>query len=1278
MIKKFILLIVCFIGVLGWSQNIKFQNFETNYGLSNNSVLDIENDKDGGLWIATWDGLNYYDGYTFTVFKHDIDNSNSIAGNYITKIIKDASNNIWILTKDAKISRYTGNKQFKNYTFNKNSKDIFKSKKGNIVVATTDSYYEFINGQFQKSDKSSILIKDLKPLKNILLDKYPNIIINDILKDKTGNIWCATRKNGLFVIINNLKSINDHQIEQYTQDPYSIYSFNSNEIETLNEDVFGNIWLGLKDGGISMAYTNSDKIFSIAPHPQKFPNIPNETLRAITKDLKGKIWLGYYTKGLYYYNSTTKTYNKFKIKESIEKPDWDRVRSLFSASDGTVWVGTYAGVINIKKNGNYFLYNAETISELPNNRNYDFYEDNNKQLWIACWGGVAKFNLKTNKFETFKGQKLVSNYHIRSIKTIDNELIIGTENNGIKLLNLVKGELQSLKVQKILSLYHKNEKPLNDIGNNKSNKLIDIKNGELQTINTNEGLLSNSVYSIYKDKQTNYYWIATLGGISVYDKKKGVVKNISEKEGLPSQLVYGLLVHKNNIWASTTKGIAVIDKKSFQVKVFYPNGGWQTSEFSEGAYYKDPKGMLFFGGINGVSYFNPSNIEFDNFKPKIKLLVDGKENYASFIEKRFRNNRLEIVLTPISFPKENIKNIYYKLEGKDKDWNLLSTQKKVNYNNLVSGNYRFLIKEKENSSTVFFSLNIKKVFYKTISFYVLLSIFILITVVILIYLKNRTTFVQKKKLEDLILARTQVIENQKKDLVVVNSKLDEKNKEILLQKEKLLKLHNNLKNEDFEVEKFKTFVLSEFQEPISKIIKTSSTLKENSEAQQNLIQQSSKLVNLISEWNYLNNIKDIGPVKISVVNLFPVLKNSIEKLKKALQTNKVNFNCVIDTTVDWVETDILRFRLLLQYFFNDISKYSDSESNVHIKIDHNKNFLTVKLRSNSTTLKSNWDSIFHYSPYFKALEVLLFDLNGTFVNDNILNKEFKVAIKLPLEVINPELKLSETISWKHFNQKDDLDASKKNILIFSEEENYATANQILEHQNYNLIFENSVSNLTSAIKQIHIDIIVFYQAIFSKELLHFLTDINTEESNKKKTPMIYISEDISYQLQEQSIEFGIDTLIQLPASESFITKKITSLITKKFIAIEDHKFQEKIFNILTDKEAITTSNDKLLKRSLETIKKELHNPSFNVEMLVEILGISRIKCYRLFKETLKQSPSDIITSLRLQKAEALLKNKKLNISEISFECGYNDPKYFARSFKKYFGKSPKEFKEQYY
>ncbi|QSB29263.1 two-component regulator propeller domain-containing protein [Flavobacterium sp. CLA17] len=1228
MLKR--LFVLCFITVHSFGQQIKFENFTTNQGLSNNSVLDIENDSGGGLWIATWDGLNYYDGHKFKSFKHNVTDARTISSDYITKLKKDNGGFIWLITKEGNVNKYSGNGEFVKFNFKSIPKDIHLSQKGNIVVQTNTSYYEFQNEAFIPIPHNAVKKTDLNNLKKILLKEYPKLIINDVLKDKSGNFWYATRDNGLYIISNDA---NKKTIEHFTSDLYQSYSFNSNEIETLHQDDFGNIWLGQKDGGLSMAYTGSEKINTIIPHPRKNPNLPTETIRAITKDPKGKTWLGYYTNGLYYYNQQKHTYEKYVIKESDLNPDWERVRSLFTASDGTIWVGTYKGIIRISGT-KYTCYEAEKIKELPNNRSYSIYEDQNKQLWIGCWGGLAKFNLKTEKFESFKGQKALEKYHVRCVKKSKQDLILATENNGVIIFNPDTNKIYQISKQ--------------------------------------QGILGNSVYSVLIDKTTENYWIASLGGVSIFNKEKRLIKNITEAEGLPSHMVYGLLDNGDRIWISTTKGIASIDKKTFKITFYNPNHGWQAPEFSEGAYYQDKNGLLFFGGVSGLNYFNPNKIHCANPNVKIKLIVDGNENYLPVIEKSFADNELEIEITPIVFPKESKSEIYYKLEGRDKNWILLQDSKKIEYANLASGNYSFLIKQGEKgvAKPLLFTLHISKAFYETILFYILISGCILLSCILLIYYKNKTAAAQQRELEEKIRTRTAVIENQKKDLEAINQKLDEKNTQISEQKEKLLKLHSKLKNEDFEIEKFKTFMLSEFQDPIAKIIKISSTQKKDNEAQRDLLLESGKLADLISGWNYLSYVKDIGAIRKSAINLFPVLKNSIEKLKKELQHNQVNLSCEIDNVAHFVNIDVLRLKLLLQYFFNDISKYSEADSTLNIEIGYENNFLKITVISDSIILKNNWYNILHYSPYFKALHVLLEDLKGEFFDNS--EEKFESTLQIPLELAAENLKTKETISWKHFNEQDQFSLDKELFLVFSDQSDYTAANQVLENSNYHLLFENSVANLNSAIKQINFSALVFYQATFSKELIYFL------DSNRKmlgfKMPIIYISEDINYELHEQLLELGIDTLIQLPASASFITKKIASLIDKNKEILQENKMQQKIFEILTEDDPLITNNDKLVKQALEIIKKELQDPSFNVETLVENLEISRVKCYRIFKETLNQSPSDVITSFRLQKAEILLKTKKLNISEISFECGYNDPKYFARSFKKYFGKSPKEYK----
>ncbi len=1235
MMKRLIVLIIYLIIYFGNAQQIKFQNFTTEDGLSNNSVADIENDKNGALWIATWDGLNYFDGHTFKAFKHNSSNLKSIASNYLLAIEKDANNTIWIFSNEGTVSKYIGNDQFENFKFDGIPNDIMLSNDGLILVQIDSVYYEYKDSSFKLSEKLPVNNKDEGNLKKILLSKHPTVKINDVYKDDKGNIWFATRSDGVYIIPNHTGNLQNNQIEHYTYDLYNPYSFNSNEVEKIHEDIFGNVWLAQKDGGLSMAYSGSENITSIIPHPLKFPHLPNETIRAITKDENGVIWIGYYNDGLYYFDTESQCYKKYFLNTLKNNQDWDRIRSLYTASDGSVWAGTYAGLLRIKNN-NYISYKASDNSELPNNRNYSIYEDNDEQLWIACWGGLAKFNLKEDVFEIFEGQEYFKNLNIRCVKKNKDEIIVGTEANGVFIYN--------------------------------------IKTKELEQITVENGLLGNSIYAVFKDDGNNTYWIASLGGISILNKEKKLIKNITENDGLPSHMVYGILKNKDQYWLSTTKGIAVIHKNTFNVIEYNPSEGWQASEFSEGAYYQDKKGLLFFGGVNGLNYFNPNNLKPKNTKTSFNIIVDGNENFLSHIDKKHSDNGIVIEINPIKFPKNTANKIYYKLVGSDDDWLLLKEPKKINYQNLKSGNYTFYIKNKNLRDFEVFKLTINKPFYASTFFYILIVFTILIIVLILILIKNRTVKKQQKKLENQIVLRTRVIENQKQDLLLINKKLDYKNKEVLLQKEKLLSLHNKLKNEDFEIDKFKTFVLSEFQEPVSNIIKHVNILEHDGDVKKELINQSGKLVKLISEWNYLDHIKDIGPIKKTVTNLPKLLKNSFKKISKNIKANKVNFNSKLIDIDEWISIDVLRLRLLFQYFFYDIIKYSDQDSSLNIIITTEDNSIQLCLNSNSSVLKNNWQNILHYSPYFKAVQVLLSDLNGVF--DQKTNKDFKITIQVPFEVIENGFDQLEIISWKHFDQQNQLNELNDTILIFTEEENYGTANQILEGKGYNLIFENEVNNLASAVNQISIQIVLFYQATFSKELIYFLNTIKTNEAFKFKTiPMVYITEDIAYGLQEQLVEFGIDVLIQMPASESFILKKIGSLIEKRD-QLKDNKLHNGIYQILTNSNEVSTPNDRLLKGSLEIIKRELSNPSFNVEMLVEDLGVSRVKCYRLFKELLSKSPSDVIMSLRLQKAATLLKTKKLNISEISFECGYNDPKYFGRSFKKYFGVSPKEYKEK--
>lgn len=541
-------------------QNLKFKTYLTENGLSNNSVTSIIVDKNASLWIGTWDGLNFYDGHKFIVFKHLPEDSTSISGNFINDCVVDKDKRIWFLTDGNSISLLQKNNTFQNFEFKQTPSKIGLNVAHQLLVKSENKTLIF-NGNKFISCKNCKFYEDDSYWKNTLHSYFPNIKVNTILKDKSGNIWIGTFKNGLFYIpANKIPNLQKSDIEQYTKDIYNKFGLSSNEIETIKEDHFGNIWIGTKDGGIMRVYTNSEQIFYVSQHPELQPNLPNETIRAISVDNE-TLWLGYYTKGLFRKNKNSDLFEKYPLKKD---QNWNRIRSLYKASDGSIFGGTYAGVFRIK-NGKIRYYASEDTPFLVNNRNYAFHENDQKQIYVACWDGVSLFDLEKDTFIPFHHQALLNSYHVRDIFEWNGKLYLATERNG----------------------------------------LVVFDGNKIQNVAKKQGLADDSVYTIWYEEANHQLWLGTLGGIDIYDiKKQKVIKNLSEKDGLPSHLVYGILGTENYLWCSTTKGLATIDKNTYDIFPHPAEEGFQSKEFSEGAYYKDSKGILYFGGVNGLNYFN--------------------------------------------------------------------------------------------------------------------------------------------------------------------------------------------------------------------------------------------------------------------------------------------------------------------------------------------------------------------------------------------------------------------------------------------------------------------------------------------------------------------------------------------------------------------------------------------------------------------------------------------------------------------------------------------------
>lgn len=1227
--RYFLLLLL--VSTLTQAQNIHFKNVTTKGGLSNNSVNTIWNNQDGSLWIGTWDGLNLYDGKKFTVFKHQNNNKSSIAGNTINKLLKDKYGQLWIWSDDRSISRYLGNATFENYHFNEGIVNMHLSADGVVLLRFKTGKVLLFDGKtFEPAPKMGFAETTKEKLIKQMQRLFPAVQINDVLQDGERFFWIATKDQGLYAVV---QTEGQFQIQnKYRADPFNTLSFLSDEIAVLHRDVLGNIWLGTKDGGLSMMVNRREKIETVYLNQKSQPFLPSETVRAITEDRGGNLWLGYYTQGVFRQDSATKVLLPYPLDRAKENPDWLRIRSLFTDSAGSIWIGTYAGVVQIKE-GKPIYYEKGHTSHFSNNRNYHFFERDGI-LWIACWGGIAKFDMTKQQFMPFVNLEALLPYHIRHISSDGYQLVLATEKEGV--------------------LFY------------------DLKSGEINVLTQEQGVLGNSIFSVYIDGYTKDIWIASLGGIAVFSADKTLKHQITEENGLPSHLVYSFLPYKNNMWISTTKGVASIDKKTLELSNFSNYIGWQGLEFSEGAAYQNTKGKLMFAGNKGVNIFEPDQLKGPSHIPYFQLILNGKpiEKHLE-IKRSFKENDLKMELYPIGFDSYLKNQFEYRINGLFDDWRTLSDREIV-MDKLSPKTYVIEVRDnlKSGKEIVYSrSFEILKPFYAE-PLFLIGGVFLIVSVIFWLVRRRQQLLIQREELlKREVALRTSEVLCQKESLTQQYLQLNVLNSEILKQKSELVELHSRFKNSDIEIEKFRIFVLSKIKKPLVKIIENMGGIEVNAKSKKQLVQ----LYDMLREWDYLEQIKGFGSQNYISIELRSFIDKLSEDWKYIEQKGGIVIQ--VSTTIQeyWMETDLLRFKFLFKYFINECSKYMAKGEQLDLRFKIKEQGLEVLLYSDSVLLQSYWKENSLYSPYYRAFYTLLQDLKGQLTE--LESKRFKVAIYLPFQEGNESSNPVKTANLDVFLEEIKiLPKDKINLLTYTANHDQLLVQQLLEDkENCHLVYNTRINEVVSNIEHYKFDALILYN-IPVNDLLRSLFSQIQKKISKQRLLVFYLAEEVDYFLQEQLAQLGVTDFVHLPLNKNLIEHKIHKRIRYDKQNKESHAYKWSLES-LDENDRMESPNERLLRKAMDMMTSHLAAADFGIEQLADKMGISKMKCYRIFKEILQVSPSEVLIQLRLKKAEQLLQQGNLTIAEISFECGFNDPKYFSKTFKKHYDTSPSVFKK---
>ncbi len=863
--KFFLLFLSIFILYTTKSQiRFNFKNYTISDGLSQSSITSIVQDDLNGLWVGTQDGLNRYDGNSFENlttdntegifsdyilcsikdddgnlyfgtnkgllvynFKKDSFNSFFIKGAHsltkIKNIAKDNQGNIWVSIVGLGIYKFSREKaEFESYSIKIPFLEIKKLKitENNELIAISENNQvllfdiesnkllktnhlgkinfnsiSFFNGKTYLSSNKGVFELHLpslaiQPVFRSVFKKYGVQNISDIyFENNFGWIFC-TKKNGIIFLTENKEPYH------CTEDLFQKNALLFNEINFIFKDNSGTFWLATQRG-LSTFNPSQQGFLGIGASGKKEKGLPSPGVWSFseTKDAK-YLFIGtdYAVTKL---NNETGKFTPYFFPKNIT--DESTVLSLCVIDDKNILVGCVSGFFKLKieENKHTFLP-LQNIHSLKHKRIYKIIHWKKELYWVATKEGAFLYNDKDKSIQFFehdinnKKETILKGVCRLVYKDQYNQIWFSTSSGGLNKLSEKNGELKIIP-------FSQNEK---------------LKK-----------ITSSYITSMYRESK-NIFWLGTFGsGLIKWNQSTRKAEIFNKKNGLPNNVVYGVLPGElHSLWLSTNKGISNLNTQTKKTKNYTELDGLMSNEFNLGAFLKSSNDFIYFGGIYGYNYFNPStlktsnkniSVSFTKLKLDKKWVKPGEESSPLkepiFLTKEIildynqRSFSIKFQASDISNP--DILNYKYILKGSSEEEIFLKNENEIHFNSLSHGEYLLMVYAKLGQSSwskypAKLKIIIQPPFWSTLWFRVLSVLFF--AGLVYLYFKKRVDDARKDqlRLEMKINERTREIKQQ-------NKKIEQQRKKLEIERNTVIKQQKELQKEKDKTERLLKNIIPE-------------------------------------------------------------------------------------------------------------------------------------------------------------------------------------------------------------------------------------------------------------------------------------------------------------------------------------------------------------------------------------------------------------------------------------------------------------------------------------
>lgn len=1270
-IDKWLFLVSSGLFVHSFENGITKHYTSKNSGLKNNYVACVYNDRQGKIWIGTYDGLQSFDPHSEQFVYYPFPEKGVVSSN---KLIFSILENKGVL--------YLGTWENGLWYFDLDQKKFIKSF---LEVETIDN------------------------------DIVPINYIRDIAKDKNRNIWAITFKKGLFQILPNGKFKHFSPDNTHNKISPSVCY----QIET---DNYGYLWI-TSEAGIFHFNTTTYQESQI---PLMVNNVPlgYKFFHLAFIDNHGDFWGGSRHNGLVHVKNPSKrrlarTFLKGKYINELVELDTNRIfvhsvneKYIINLNTFDVEKTTFPESINVGR-ARVVLFDTDVRAWFDGNNKKDYYAYNRNTKLLEEWSFLKDSVL------VMKHKDLIEDAFINDNCFFLNEKGVFLKKSGQLFFELIYAfdETNNFR-QGSLSVKNGLFVPLNNL-------LIIV-----QVANNHDGfiLTKHSFNKQIKEiaKIDNILYLSTHESLIEYSIETGTMKEYTVEDGLCNKKINSLVAAENGkLWIATANGLSLFNPESGKFTNFYANDGLQHSRFIRSSSTRLSNGGVALGGINGVDYIN-KDFELPPEK-KYKVVISNVEVFNEPIrDLNFKNtsypqniyndahiklphdkNAVTIEFSALEYKSPDKVRYAYQLVGIDNKWHE-TNERKANYSYLPHGKYTFKVRAASSrgawsQSTTLMTIEILPPFWKTWWFKILILTVIGLMIYSLFLLRTRNLERQKRVLEKMVRDRTAELQTQKNEieqqadnLAEINGLLNERQEEIKLQADQLMTLNatkdkffsiiaHDLKNPFMGIRGFSDILIRDFD----KIDK-----KKHLEFLQNINESSesaSDLLNSLLEWARVQTGK-IGSNPENI-NLKEIIRKNIDLYNSFSMEKNIRVHVSVEETIN-VYADKNMVNTIIRNLLGNALKYTFENGEIHLNAKKENTHVVIEVKDNGIGMEpSAADKLFRIdqsvsSPGTKGEKgtglglILCRDFvqanNGTISVSSEKGKgsSFTVilpageGVSLPVPEKEPpkiEEKNNETIT-ENIEKIIDID---KDTVVLIVEDDYKIREAIKDALNpYVQIVEaiNGKEGWQYA-QSIVPDIIISDVMMPLMDGIELCNKVKTDEKTNH-IPFILLTARSESKDKIEGLVTGADDYLTKPFKKDELLVRIGNLVKSRETIRQ--KFLKEIVVKPTDI-TVSKSEEEFINKIMQHVEKGISEPDFDVESLVNLMNMSRSLLYKKIKVITGQSVADFLRTMRLKRAAYLIENSDMTISQICYEAGFKDSSNFSKIFKNHFNISPKEY-----